>query len=144
MKAIYEDKSDVSKLLSHVNVSTGELLDLGLQKVDEEGNNALHLAFLCEKVYSSTIDLLLERGINVELKNLEGKTAFEIAIEKGHWSYVLKQRFKKLGKSRGEQVYNKKNIYNNTVFFRFINPHKLEGFFEYFFLEFFFWMTKNG
>ena len=43
---------------------------------DNEGNTPLHCA--CEKGYSSTIDLLVQRGAKTDMKNNEGLTPADI------------------------------------------------------------------
>jgi len=105
MYGISDYKFNVVKLLSHKNRVTGNALELGINMVSKrEGNNALHFAFEKDKVSEETIDLLLLNGISVKHKNKNGKDPYEIAMEKGHWIYVLQGRFKQLGESRGEKV----------------------------------------
>lgn len=85
-------------------MKTGLQLDLGINLVDKKGNSALHLAFMNKIVDEELITALLLHDPNLQIKNHLNKDAFTIAAENGHWSFVLKNRLKQLGNTRGKQV----------------------------------------
>lgn len=59
------------------------LLDVkaNIDALDEEGNTALHEAVLVEA--STAVELLVARGAKRGLRNKEGKTALDLAVERG-------------------------------------------------------------
>jgi ankyrin repeat protein len=77
----YEGARDRVKLLldrgANVNAQTGL------------GNTALHIAILGG--HQGLLDLLLQRGADVQLKNMEGKSVPQLAQELGHFSWVKGQ-----------------------------------------------------
>jgi hypothetical protein len=61
-----------------------KLLDkkVNISLADKQGNNALHLALLIEKVPLSICELLVKSGIDINAKNNEGKTSVDLAVQK--------------------------------------------------------------
>ena len=51
--------------------------------IDKQGNNALHLALMSEKVSLPICELLVKSGIDINAKNKEGKTPLDLAAQKG-------------------------------------------------------------
>lgn len=66
--ALYGNDEAISYYLSNTFLS--------INAKDNEGNTPLHCA--CEKGYSSTIDLLVQRGAKTDMKNNEGLTPADI------------------------------------------------------------------
>ncbi|MDO6992644.1 ankyrin repeat domain-containing protein [Brachyspira innocens] len=66
--ALYGNDEAISYYLSNTFLS--------INAKDNEGNTPLHCA--CEKGYSSTIDLLVQRGAKTDIKNNEGLTPADI------------------------------------------------------------------
>jgi len=107
MFRIYKDDwSSAQSLLFYVNSKTGEKLNLGdISAADwKRRNNALHLAFYQDKPEVTVIEELISRGIDQKEVNRNGKTPWAVASDMGHWSFVLRKRFKELGSERGQKV----------------------------------------
>ncbi|XP_025108133.1 ankyrin repeat and death domain-containing protein 1A-like isoform X2 [Pomacea canaliculata] len=52
------------------------------QTIEQTGNTALHLCAVLN--HSDTADQLLRHGVDLSLKNKDGKTAYDLAKERGH------------------------------------------------------------
>lgn len=57
-------------------------LDPYLDALDGQGNTALHVAAARKRI--ACTQQLLQSGIDVDIKNDEGETAFEVAVRAGH------------------------------------------------------------
>lgn len=55
---------------------------VNISLTDKQGNNALHLALLTEKIHLSICELLVKSGIDINAKNNEGKTPLDLAVQK--------------------------------------------------------------
>ena len=90
-----EDRSGKTPLhhAASIDKATRELtlllLDAGAlpDEVDEEGNTALHVAVL--RTNKAVLEALVEHGADPTLLNAEGKTACELAIDKGYVDIAL-------------------------------------------------------
>ncbi|XDD51868.1 ankyrin repeat domain-containing protein [Leptospira sp. WS92.C1] len=69
--AIKEGKEDISKTILHLGISSNS--------IDKEGNTPLHIAVINKQVLM--IQLLLDSNASQFLKNLEGKSALDLAKE---------------------------------------------------------------
>lgn len=80
-----------------------KLLPLGLDpnKVDEEGQNALHWATYYGKL--DQVQLLLAHGMSPTVKNFEGKTAIDIAREKIEHTQNPPPEYRKMIENMGEE-----------------------------------------
>jgi ankyrin repeat protein len=63
------------------NACVKKLLDCGasIDAVDENGNTGLHLA--SRLGFDLVINFLISRGAKLDIKNSEGKTASEVALD---------------------------------------------------------------